>query len=338
MAEGASTGACEIIAEGEISMNIVVLDGYTLNPGDLSWGSLKELGEVTIYDRTGADKIVERAQHAEIVLTNKTPLRAETLEKLPKLKYIGVLATGYDVVDSAEAARRGIYVTNVPTYSTDSVAQFVFALLLELCHRVAAHSEAARGGEWASSLDFCFTKSPLIELSDKTMGIVGLGRIGTRTARIAQAFGMKVLAYSHSGKPSPIGGVTMTDLDELLSVSDVVSLHCPLTSETNQLMNAARLERMKPTAMLINTSRGKLINEQDLADALYNGAIAGAALDVLSIEPPPQDHPLLRAPNCVITPHIAWATKEARTRLMEVAVGNIREFLGGSPANAVNLI
>ncbi|WP_274363123.1 D-2-hydroxyacid dehydrogenase [Paenibacillus thermotolerans] len=317
-------------------MKIVVLDGFTLNPGDLSWSALQELGDVTVYERTSPDLIIERAQHAGLVLTNKTPLRGDTLRKLPNLKYIGVLATGYDVVDVEEAAALRIPVTNVPAYSTDSVAQLVFALLLELCHRTGMHSDASRGGEWSSSADFSFWKSELIELTGKTLGIVGMGRIGEQVARIAQAFRMNVVAYTRSGKPSPVEGVRMVSLDELVRTSDVVSLHCPLTAETEGMIDSSLLERMKPSAFLINTARGKLIKERDLADALNGGIIAGAALDVLSVEPLPANHPLLAAANCIITPHIAWATREARGRLMEVAAGNVRAFLSGKPVNVVN--
>ncbi|WP_159882071.1 D-2-hydroxyacid dehydrogenase [Paenibacillus puerhi] len=318
-------------------MNIVVLDGFTLNPGDLSWDALHTLGSVRVYDRTPEEEIVSRAAGADIVLTNKTPLSRDTLADLPKLQYIGVLATGYNIVDTQAAAERDIVVSNIPSYGTDSVAQYVFALLLELCHRVQRHSDAVHQGEWERSSDFCFTKSPLTELAGKTMGIIGLGRIGWRTARIAQAFGMQVLAAGSGRTPlTSEEGVQRVTLDQLLSRSDVVSLHCPLTPETTRLINAATLGAMKPSAFLINTSRGGLIAEQDLADALRAGTIAGAALDVLSAEPPDADNPLLRAPNCIITPHIAWATLEARRRLMDTAVDNVRCFLQGKPANVVN--
>lgn len=317
-------------------LNIVVLDGYTLNPGDLDWTALDKLGKLTIYDRTSDEDIVERAAHAQIVLTNKTPLRKETLSQLPKLQYIGVLATGYNVIDIEFAKTQGIIVSNVPTYSTKSVAQLVFALLLELCHRVQRHSDAVYNGEWTNSVDFSFTRSPLIELADKTIGIIGLGRIGKQTAKVAQAFGMHVLAVG-SGRsiPPEIAGIEWVELEELLKRSDVVSLHCPLTPTTEKIVNADCLARMKKAAFLINTSRGQLIDEQDLADALNREQIAGAGLDVLSTEPPSIDNPLLAAKNCIITPHIAWATKEARTRMMDIAVKNVRNFIEGSPVNEV---
>lgn len=319
-------------------MNIVVLDGYTLNPGDLSWKGLEELGRTVIYDRTAPDDIVERAAEADTILTNKTPLSAEVLARLPKLRYIGVLATGYNIVDTEAARERGIPVTNVPTYGTHSVVQFVFALLLELCHRVQLHSDAVHAGEWTRSVDFCFTRSPLVELAGKTIGLIGLGRIGSQTAQVARAFGMRVLA-SGSGRTAPpkVEGVEWVELDELLKQSDVVSLHCPLTPATEKLLQAERISLMKPTAFLINTSRGPLIDEQALADALNEGRIAGAALDVLSTEPPKADNPLLGARNCLITPHIAWATQEARARLMETAVDNVRHFLAGEIVNTVNM-
>ncbi|OXM83739.1 D-2-hydroxyacid dehydrogenase [Paenibacillus rigui] len=317
-------------------MNIVVLDGYTLNPGDLSWRGLEALGQVTVYDRTAAEDIIERASQADIVLTNKTPLSAGTLAQLPKLKYIGVLATGYNIVDTQAASARDIVVTNVPAYSSHSVAQLVFALLLELCHRVQLHSDAVHQGEWTRSIDFCFTKSPLTELAGKTIGLIGLGQIGFQTSVIARAFGMRVLAVG-SGRtaPPPTEGVEWVTLEELLTASDVVSLHCPLTSATERLINGERLAFMKPTAFLINTSRGGLVAEADLAEALNSGKLAGAGLDVLSAEPPAADNPLLQARNCIITPHIAWATKEARERLMNIAVNNVARYMQGSAVNVV---
>jgi len=319
-------------------MNIVVLDGYTLNPGDLSWDGLTALGHATIYDRTPPEFIVERAAEADIVLTNKTPMTASTLERLPKLRYIGVLATGYNIVDTDAARLRDIPVTNVPTYGTRSVAQFVFAMLLELCHHIGRHDAAVKAGEWTSSADFCFTKSPLVELSGKTIGLIGLGKIGAQTARIARAMDMRVVAVGSGRRaPAPVEGVEWVGLEELLRQSDIVSLHCPLTPETAGMISKKRLAWMKPSAFLINTSRGPLIVEQDLADALNEGRIAGAALDVLSVEPPRADNPLLSAANCIITPHIAWATKEARARLMETAVDNVRSFIGGQIVHAVNM-
>lgn len=317
--------------------NIVVLDGYTLNPGDLDWGRLEQLGNVTVYDRTAVTEIVERAADADIVLTNKTQLSAAILEQLPKLKYIGVLATGYNIVDTEAAKQRGIPVTNIPTYGTQSVAQFVFALLLELCHRVQTHSDAVHAGDWNNCSDFCFTRSPLIELSGKTMGLIGLGRIGGQVARIANAFGMRVIAVgSGRSNPTPVEGVEWVELDQLLAESDVISLHCPLTPATEKLINAERLALMKHSAILINTSRGALINEQDLAIALNDRRIAGAAVDVLSVEPPEPSNPLYAAANCLITPHIAWATKEARARLMGTAVDNVQSFLSGHAVHVVN--
>lgn len=317
-------------------LNIVVLDGYTLNPGDLDWAALEKLGKVTIYDRTYDEDIVERASDAQIVLTNKAPFTKETLAQLPHLKYIGVLATGYNIIDIETAKEQDIIVTNVPTYSTKSVTQLVFALLLELCHRVQRHSDAVHNGEWVNSVDFSFALSPLIELADKTIGIIGFGRIGKQTAEIAQAFGMHVLAVgSGRSKPMEIAGVEWVELNELLERSDVVSLHCPLTPSTEGIINAERLSYMKPSAFLINTSRGQLIDEQDLTDALNKGQLAGAGLDVLSSEPPAADNPLLTAKNCIITPHIAWATKEARVRMMDIAVNNVKSFIQGSPMNEV---
>lgn len=318
-------------------MNIVILDGYTLNPGDLSWQELEKLGHVTIYDRTPPELILERAQGADILLTNKTPLRAEVLAKLPELRYIGVLATGYDVVDVNFAKERNIAVANVPGYGTDSVAQMVFALLLELCQNVKLHSDAVHGGEWAASKDWCFQKTPLVELAGKTLGIVGYGQIGERVAQIGLAFGMNVVAFKRKIiEPAPFPNFRWVRLRELLEVSDVVSLHCPLTPDTEGIMNKASLAGMKRSAFLINTARGKLIVDEDLADALNKGIIAGAALDVLSIEPPHDSNPLFGAANCIITPHIAWATKEARSRLLSIAADNIRDYLSGTLKNVVN--
>ncbi|NOV00154.1 D-2-hydroxyacid dehydrogenase [Paenibacillus planticolens] len=317
-------------------MRIVVLDGYTLNPGDLDWDGLHALGEVVIYDRTAEDQIVDRAADADIVLTNKTPLSAATLERLPKLRYIGVLATGYNIIDLQAAKERGILVTNVPAYSTQSVAQLVFALLLEFCHRVQQHSDSVVNGEWSSSVDFSYTVSPLMELSGKTIGLIGLGQIGKQTALIAQAMGMKVLATGSGRRtPEPVEGLTWVELDELLRHSDVISLHCPLTPETKELIQAERIALMKPTAILLNTARGGLLNEADVAQALNEGRLGGAGLDVLTLEPPAPDNPLLHARNVLITPHIAWATKEARARLMATAVGNVRAYIDGQPQNLI---
>lgn len=317
-------------------MKIVVLDGYALNPGDLSWQGLKEAGDLVVYDRTPADQVFERSAGAEILLTNKTILAGEMLRKLPDLKYVGVLATGYNVIDTQEAARLGITVTNIPAYSTDSVAQLVFALILELCFHVQNHSESVHAGEWQRSADFTFRNFPLTELSSKTIGIIGFGNIGRKVSKIAISFGMNVVAYSRSrSDQSKLDNFKWVDLPELFSVSDIVTVHCPLTSETKGLINAGRLAMMKKTSFLINTSRGPVILEKDLAEALNNEVIAGAGLDVLSTEPPAGDNPLLSAKNCIITPHIAWATLEARTRLMEMAVANVRAFLSGKPVNVV---
>lgn len=317
-------------------MQIVVLDGYTLNPGDLEWSRLNSLGELTVYDRTAESQIVERAADAEIVLTNKTPLSAQMIQQLPKLRYIGVLATGYNIVDTQVAKENGIIVTNVPAYSSHSVAQLVFALLLEFCHRVQQHSDSVLNGDWSGSIDFSYSRSTLVELSGQTMGLIGLGQIGKQTALIAQAMGMKVIATG-SGRnvPQPVEGIEWVQLDELLQRSDVISLHCPLTPATNQLIDAKRIAQMKPTAILINTARGGLLNEEDVAHALNEGRLAGAGLDVLTVEPPRPDNPLLHAKNVIITPHIAWATKEARARLMDTAIGNVRAYVDGRPVNVV---
>jgi glycerate dehydrogenase len=317
-------------------MKIVVLDGYTLNPGDLSWDGLESMGECEIYDRSPAELTVERAKDAEIVLTNKTLLDARTISSLRKLLYIGVLATGYNVVDVAAARERGIAVANVPAYGTASVAQMTFAIILELANRVGHHSETVRSGHWCKSQDFCYWNHPLVELEGLTIGIVGFGRIGQAVAKIANGFGMKVLASTRSMKASPLPGVEMADLDTVFRKSDIVSLHCPLTDDNRGFINSQRLAMMKPNAFLINTSRGLLIDEKALADALNSGMIAGAGLDVLSAEPPKPDNPLLSAKNCFITPHIAWATHAARERLMKIAIDNVRSFLDGKPKNIVN--
>lgn len=315
-------------------MNIVILDGYTLNPGDLSWTPLDSLGNCEIYDRTSASEVVQRATHAEIVLTNKTLLPATTIAQLPKLQYIGVLATGYNVVDIQAAREREIPVTNVPAYSTQSVAQMVFALLLELTQHVGLHAQGVRAGQWSNQAHFCYWEKPLIALENLTMGIVGLGAIGQAVAKIAQAFGMSVLAYQRT--PKPIPEVTWVDLDNLFQQSDIVTLHCPLTPETHHLINAQRLALMKPSAFLINTSRGGLVDENTLAQALQRGQIAGAGLDVLNVEPPKLDNPLFKLQNCFITPHIAWATQTARQKLLEIAVANLQAFLQGTLQNVVN--
>ena len=316
---------------------IVYLDCYTVNPGDLSWEPLRALGDCVLYDRTPANQVIERAADAEIVLANKVVLDGQTIRALPRLRYIGVTATGYNIVDVAAARERNIVVTNVPAYGTASVAQMTFALLLELTQHVGHHARTVREGRWSASPDFCYWDRPLLELAGLTMGIVGLGQIGREVARLAEAFRMNVIATSRGPvAPAQPAGVRIVGLDELFRTSDIVSLHCPLTPETNRLVDARRLATMKPTALLINTSRGGLVVEQDLADALNAGRIAGAAVDVLSVEPPPASNPLLAARNCYVTPHIAWATRAARARLLDVAVENIRAFVRGAPINRVN--
>lgn len=313
---------------------IVVLDGFTLNPGDLDWAPLQALGECAIHDRTPDSEVAARAADAEIVLTNKAVVSGETIARLPKLRYIGVLATGYNVVDVAAAKARGIPVCNVPGYGTPAVAQHVFALILELATRTGHHAQTVRDGRWARSVDWCYWDFPLIELAGRTLGIVGFGEIGRAVARIGKAFGMEVIASAR--RPRAVDGVEFVSTDDLFRRADVVTLHCPLTDETRGLVNATRLATMKPTAFLINTGRGPLVVEQDLADALNSGRIAGAGLDVLSAEPPPANNPLPSAKNCLITPHIAWATREARARLLDVVVANLRAFLVGQPQNVVN--
>jgi len=317
-------------------MKITVLDGYTLSPGDLSWKELEKLGDCTIYDRTPSDLTVKRAKNADIVLTNKTVLSDRIINELPKMKYIGILATGYDVVDINTAKEKGIPVTNVPSYGTESVAQMVFAHILNLIHRVAHHALTVREGKWAASDDFCYWDFPLMELQGKILGIIGIGRIGQATSRIAKAFGMKILAYDIYPPEKLLKGVKTVALDDLLKKSDIVTLHSPLTGENKKMINKQRLEMMKSTAYLINTSRGPLIDEQALADTLNKEEIAGAGLDVLSIEPPKKDNPLYNAKNCFITPHIAWATKAARQRLMNIAVDNVMQYINGKPVNIVN--
>ena len=316
---------------------IVVLDGHALNPGDLSWNALSAIGELQVFDRTTDDQVVARAHEAEIVLTNKTRLSAQIIRQLKSTRYIGVLATGYDIVDVQAARELKISVTNIPTYASASVAEFTFALLLELCHQVGLHADATRAGEWSRAEDFSFWKTPLVELAGKTIGIVGFGQIGRRVAEIALAFEMRVIAAGTASRPVPDWPrFRWCEVDELLREADVVSLHCPLLPQTQGIINAKSLATMKPSAFLVNTSRGPLVIEQDLADALNNGRLAGAAVDVLSSEPPSSDNPLLRAKNCIVTPHIAWATKEARTRLLDTAIANVRAFLHGHPVNVVN--
>ena len=323
-------------------MKIVVLDGYTLNPGDLSWEGISQFGDLTVYDRTaykpgGEDLVVERAREADAILLNKTLLNREMIGRLPNLKYVGVLATGYNIVDIEAARERDIVVTNVPTYGTTAVAQMTFALLLELCHHVGEHSRAVHNGEWVENPDWSFWKYPLVELAGKTMGIIGYGRIGSEVGKIAKAFGMEVLAMASSPKPElETESLRFAPLDEILEKSDVISLHVPLFDSTKGMINKESIDKMKRNVMIINTSRGPLIVEEDLAEALNTGRIAGAALDVVSSEPIDPDNPLLKADNCILTPHIAWAPKESRKRLMDVAVKNLKEFLDGNPINLVN--
>jgi glycerate dehydrogenase len=317
-------------------MNIVVLDAYTLNPGDLSWAELEALGPCALYDRTPPESRVERAKGSQIVLTNKTVLSRQVIEQLPKLRYIGVLATGYNIVDTAAARGRGVPVTNVPTYGSASVAQMVFAHLLHLTQRVADHARSVAAGDWSRCPDFCYWQHPLVELAGLTLGLVGFGRIGRTAALIAQSFGMNVLAHDIAAPADAPEGVHFVGLEELFRQSDVVSLHCPLTPETQHIINPRSLAWMKPTAILINTSRGPLVDEQALADALNSGRLAAAGLDVLAEEPPVGMNPLLAAKNCFVTPHIAWATRAARKRLLDTAVANVRAFLNGQPQNAVN--
>ncbi len=318
-------------------MKIVVLDGHAENPGDLSWEPLAELGALTVYPRTPPELVAERIGDAGIVLVNKTELTEAVFAACPSIRCVGVLATGYNVVDTAAARRRGIDVCNVPAYGTAAVAQFTFALMLELCHHAGEHSRSARSGEWTASRDFCYWNHPQIELAGKTLGIIGFGRIGRNVARIAKAFGMTVLANgSGRREPEPEDGVRFVPPDRLLAESDFISLHCPLTDATRGLVGKENIAKMKTGVRIVNTARGALIVESDLAAALESGKVAGAAVDVLSTEPPAAENPLLRAPGCIVTPHIAWAAKESRERLMKIAVGNVRAFLAGKPVNVVN--
>lgn len=317
-------------------MKIVVLDGFAANPGDLSWEEIKALGTCDIHDRTSPEDLLQRAADAEMLLTNKTVIKAEHMAALPHLKYIGVLATGYNIVDTDAARERGIVVTNIPAYGTASVAQMVFAHILNITQQVKHHSDEVHKGRWEKSRDFCFWDTPLIELRDKKIGLVGLGHTGYTTARIAIGFGMQVYAFTSKSRFQLPPEIKKLELDRLFAECDIISLHCPLTSETRELVDARRIALMKPTAILINTGRGPLINEQDLADALNSGRIYAAGVDVLSKEPPHADNPLLTAKNCYITPHIAWATAEARERLMTIAVSNVKAFINGKPENVVN--
>lgn len=318
-------------------MKICILDGYSLNPGDLDWSPVERLGDVTLFDRTPADKIVERAADADIVLTNKVPFSADTLRQLPRLRFICVLATGYNIIDTEAAARQGVVVANIPAYSTMSVAQMAFAHILNITNHVASYAREVADGKWTNCPDFCFWDSALTELAGKTMGIVGLGNTGMATARIAVAMGMKVVALTSKSADTLPEGISPAPLDDVLATADIVSLHCPLTSSTRHLINAEAIGKMKPSAILINTGRGPLVDEQAVADALNGGRLAAFGADVLSQEPPRGDNPLLSARNCFLTPHIAWATLEARTRLMSTATENVRQFIAGEPvANRVN--
>lgn len=318
-------------------MQMVCLDGYTLNPGDNPWDAVEALGDLTVYDRTPADQVVGRAAEAEVILTNKTPLSAETIAQLPKLRFIAVLATGFNVVDVAAARRGGVSVSNVPVYGTDAVAQHIFAVLLCHCHHAVQHDQAIRAGQWQASGDFCFWNAPIFELAGKVFGVVGFGRIGRRVAELAHAFGMEVWAYDvQQTNPPGYAPFAWKSIGEVFAGADVVSLHCPQTDDNTGMVNAALLSTMKPTAVFLNAARGGLVNEADLAAALVEGKLAFAGLDVLSAEPIAEDNPLRDAPNCLITPHIAWAAVEARRRLMATTAENIAAYAGGQPINVVN--
>lgn len=318
-------------------MKIVILDGYTENPGDLSWEGFESLGELVVYDRTGQEDIIPRIGDAEIVITNKTPLDSRIFDACPSIRYVGVLATGYNVVDIDAAKERGIVVTNIPTYGTAAVAQYTFALLLEICHHVGKHNDAVKSGKWSECPDFCFWDYPLIELAGKTFGCIGYGRIGRSAGHLARSFGMKVLAYDlYQDKSLENESMRYVDLDTLLSESDVISLHCPLLPSTKGIINRDTISKMKDGVIIINTSRGPLIEEEDLKQGLCSGKIYYAAVDVVSAEPIAKDNPLLTAPNCIITPHIAWAPRESRKRLLDIAVGNLKAYLAGRPVNVVN--
>jgi len=320
-------------------MKIVVLDGYTLNPGDLSWDGIRQYGDVEVHDRTDfdPDKVIETIGDAEIVFTNKTPLPKEVLDKATNLKYIGVLATGYNIVDIDAAKSNGVVVANIPNYGTTAVAQYTFALLLEMCHHVGSHSQSVKDGDWSKGSDFCYWNYPLIELAGKTIGIIGFGRIGQAVAKIAEVFGLKVLAFTISPDRSlQRANLKFVELDQLLTQSDIISLHCPLFESTMGIINKDNIAKMKDGVMIINTSRGPLIVEDDLSEALNKGKVAGAAVDVVSSEPISPDNPLLKSKNCIITPHIAWAPVESRSRLMNIANENLRAFIEGHPVNIVN--
>ncbi len=317
-------------------INIVILDGYSANPGDLSWEPLKELGTLTVYDRTAPGEVVERAKNAEVVLTNKVQMTAEVISQLPKLKYIGELATGFNNIDIAAARQRGIAVCNIPAYSTASVAQMVFAHILNITNRIGHYAEQNRKGRWSQSPDFVYWDTPLHELAGKTIGIVGLGNIGWKVAIIARDFGMDVFAMTSKNSADLPEGIQKTTLDGLLSVSDILTLHCPLNESTKEMINEETIRKMKPNAILINTGRGPLVNETDVANALREGRLGAYGADVMCSEPPATDNPLLSAPNSYITPHIAWATYEARVRLVDIAIDNVKAFVKGAPINVVN--
>ncbi len=318
-------------------MKIVVLDGYTLNPGDISWAGFEKLGEFVCHDRTPADQTVARIGDADVAITNKTLIGKDVIDACPNLKYVGVLATGYNVVDTAAAKAKNVVVTNIPTYGTSSVAQYVFALLLEVCHHVGHHAQSVRDGRWTKSIDFCYWDFPLIELYGKTLGIIGFGRIGQAVSRIAVALGMKVLAHDeYQNKDLETADIKYASLDDVLAKSDVISLHAPLFDSTKGMINSGSIAKMKDGVIIINTSRGPLVVEQDIADALESGKVYAYGSDVASVEPIPADSPLIKAKNCILTPHIAWAPKEARTRLMDIAVDNLAAFIKGSPVNVVN--
>lgn len=319
-------------------MKIVILDGYTANPGDYSWKELSAFGEVEIYDRTSPNEVIERAKDADMILTNKVVLKGDTLAQLPQLKYIGILATGYNIIDVDETRARGIVVSNVPAYSTDSVAQMTFAHVLNITNRIEHYANQNRKGQWSAAADFCYWDTPLCELAGKTFGIVGLGNIGQKVACIAHAFGMRVIALSSKKAEEMPEGIMKANLDELLSQSDVLSLHCPLTESTREMINSQSIEKMKQGAILVNTGRGPLVNEADVAQALADGKLAGYGADVMCSEPPKADNPLLKQPNAFITPHIAWATAEARGRLLATAIANAKAFIAGKPQNVVNAL
>lgn len=317
-------------------MKIVILDGYTENPGDLSWAPLEQFGEVTVYDRTAENQIAQRIADAEIVITNKTPISAATLECCPNVQLVAVLATGFNVIDCEAAKERNIPVCNVPAYGTYAVAQFAIAMLLEICHHIAHHSQGVHERKWTACPDFCYWDTPLIALEGKTMGIIGFGRIGQQTGRIAKAMGMRVLAFNRSQCPEGREIGEYVTLDELLAASDVIALHCPMTPQTAGIICKENIAKMKDGVILLNNSRGQLVVEQDLADALNSGKVYAAGLDVVSTEPIRPDNPLLAAPNCIITPHISWAAKECRQRILDTTVDNIAAFLNGNPINIVN--